>query len=173
MDEQQPDKPRFGRVRRAAGLAWKVARPPVGDLRQIGDVGRATAALVRSVHAKGRHESFFEALDRQGLTLADADERGRQIRRMGHIYAGTAAVALLLIAGSPFSSVPLAQFLGAFAVMVMSGAKALVSYFRVGQIHDRELYGFVSWLRGKREAYADDTNAGAAPPAAHQDEGAP
>ncbi|MEJ7745242.1 MAG: hypothetical protein WKF61_00490 [Luteimonas sp.] len=126
-------------------------RPPVGDLRQIGDVGRATATLVRNARASGRHESFFDALERQGMSLADADERARQIQRIGHIYAGTAAVAFVLIALAPFSSVPLAQFMGALAVMVMSGAKALVAYFRVAQVHDRQLYGFVSWVRGKRE----------------------
>lgn len=159
MDDLHPDKSRFARTRRVAGLAWRVVKPPVGDLRQIGEVGRATAAMVSKVHTKGRHESFFDALARQGLTLDDADARAVQIRRMGRIYAGTAVVALVLIACSPFSSVPLAQFLGSLAVMVMSGTKGLVSYFRVSQIRDRELYGFVEWLRGVRAT----TEAGAAP----------
>lgn len=150
-DNQAPRK-----VAKKKSLIRSVARvtllPPVGDFRQVGEIGRATAALVRKVHSPGRNERFYEALERQGLTLADADARGRDIRRMGHIYAGTSGVALLLIALSPFTASPIAQFVGGFAVMTMAGAKAAVAYFRVSQIRDRELYGFVGWLRGKHAA---------------------
>ena len=154
-------KPKSGVLRKVG----KVVTFPFGDLRQVGDVGRATASLVRQAHTPGRYETFHDAMERLGLTLADADERAVQLRRMGRIYAGTAAIALLLIALAPLSSVPLAQFLGAFAVMVMSGANALVAYFRVAQIRDRALYGFVSWLRGVREADETEPSLGEPTPA--------
>lgn len=136
--------------RRSMGAkVLRVLTFPLGDLSQLGQVGRRVSTMTRELHQPGRHESFMVALDRQGLTLADADERAREIRRMGWIYAGTATVALVLIALAPFMSAPLGQFFGAMGVLALCGARAVVSFFRVSQIRDRELYGFWSWVRGR------------------------
>ena len=157
--EQAPEpKKKSGWVKKTAKTALL---PPVADFSDVGGVSKSVIGMVKSARRQGRVERFHDALARQGLSVEEADERAVQIRRMGRIYVGSAVVALLLVMHSPFSSVPLAQFLSALGVMAFTATRGAIAYFRVAQIRDRELYGFMDWVRGHA---GDDGDGDVAPP---------
>lgn len=145
-----------GLLRRARGAVGFVGRAYVrlqfGDMKRFVEEQKRFGGWVKQqvfARREGRQETFDEAVSRLGLGPEDLQARLSDLVRISWVYGAISAIAFAALLLAPFVKHAASQFLVSLALLVLMGARCVVTRFRIAQIRQRRLMGFFEWIRGE------------------------